>query len=141
MGTRISWFFLIFLGGCSSCEKSSESFAPETLAGTTIHATATHATGGFASTMGPGYTFDTALAKDNSFKSTTTNKTSESSGTYAYTRVDGQTAKLKLTDNSELHKGETIEVTLTFTSSKLGTYSVHVLNGQSGEQNGSFELR
>jgi len=141
MQKRIAWIFLLFLSGCSSCEKTNGSFAPESLDGKTIHATAIDATGGFAETMAPGYTFDTTLAGDKTFKTASTGKAADSSGTFTYVRVDAQSGKLKLTDTSALHKGEVIEVTLTFTSPKLGDYSVHVLNGQSGEQSGTFELR
>jgi hypothetical protein len=91
--------------------------------------------------MTPGYTFDTALGNDKTFRTTSTGKGEDSSGTFTYTRVDAQTAKLKLTDTSALHKGETIEVSLTFTSPKVGEYNVHVLSGQGGEQSGTFELR
>lgn len=141
MQKRLAWIFLLFLSGCSSCEKAHGPFAPESLAGKTIHATAIAATGGFAETMAPGYTFDTALGNDKTFKTTSTGKGADSSGTFTYVRVDTQTGKLTLTDTSSLHKGEAIEVTLSFTSPKLGEYSVHVLTGQGGEQSGTFELR
>lgn len=140
MQKRLAWIFLLFLSGCSSCEKPNGPFAPESLDGKTIHATATEVTGGFAETMAPGYTFDTALGNDKTFKTTSTGK-ADSSGTFTYARVDANTGKLKLTDTSALHKGETIEVMLTFTSAKVGDYNVHVLSGQGGEQSGTFELR
>lgn len=140
MKIRSSWVFLLILSGCTMCNKTPEALAPDTLEGKTIHATATEATGSFAD-MANGYTFDTALLKDRTFKTTTTNNTSESQGQYTYTKANDTLGVLKLTDNSELHKGETIEVSLLFTSSKTGTYTVRVLSGPPGEQRGSFELR
>jgi hypothetical protein len=138
---RLAFIALIFLSGCESCDKANEVFAPESVEGATLHATAVNVTGSFADTMSPGYTFDTALSKNGVFTTTSTNKAADSKGTYTYSRIDGQTAVLKLSDTSALHNGEAIEVTLSFSSTKLGSYSVRVLNGLSGEQTGSFELR
>jgi hypothetical protein len=140
MKTRYSWFFLLLLAGCQNCDKTAASLAPESLDGKTLHATVTLGTGSFAD-LGDGYTFNTTLLKDHTFRTTSVNNTSDSEGNFTYTRTGNTSAILKLTDNSELHKGETLEVSLNFTSSKLGTYSVQVLSGPGGEQNGTFELR
>jgi hypothetical protein len=139
MRTRFSLVFLLLLGGCSNCDKT-EAYAPQTIEGRSLHASVTQGSGTFGD-IEIGYTFDTVLAKDKTFKTTSAANKVESQGQYTYQRVDDNAAILKLTDSSDLHKGETIEVSLNFTSSKLGTYSVQVLSGLPGEQHGTFELR
>lgn len=141
MKTRLVLFLaLMFLQGCMPKCGKSEVSAPEQIAGRTLHATMSQGTGAFAE-MPIGYTFDAKFNEDMSFTTMSSEKKLDSQGTYKYSLKEPNVGLLVLTDNSELHKGESIEVSLTFTGPNLGTYKVRVLNRQADEQNGTFELR
>ena len=141
IATLFSFLLIVApLAGCTKSNKEGDpSQTPSSLEGKTLVGTVTLGTGVFAGMEG--YSFKTALLKGQAFKTTSAQNATDSQGEYVYTKVDNSTGRLTLTDRSSLHSGLQIDVTLRFTSANSGTYDSRFLSGQSGEQNGTFELK
>jgi hypothetical protein len=128
------------LAGCTKCGSGSASgHAPQSLEGKMLSGKVTSCSGAFAGLEG--YRFKTSLLTGQLFKTTSDKNTTESEGDYIYTKLDDHKARLTMTDRSQLHTGEQIEVTLKFTSEKAGTFDSRIVSGATGEENGTFELK